>query len=95
MFDVVEVRWPSEPVIWRRARIWDVSNEGARPSQANNYPLVHKHGKSWKITIFNGKTVYRNYKWSFPIMLNYQRVDAIWVNPNELTTTEPWEWWLD
>lgn len=28
MFDVVEVRWPSEPFIWRRARIWDVSNEG-------------------------------------------------------------------
>eukprot|EP00435_Cladocopium_sp_Y103_P038625 s459_g10.t1 len=28
MFDVVEVRWPSEPFIWRRARIWDVHNEG-------------------------------------------------------------------
>ena len=36
MFDVVEVRWPSEPFIWRRARIWDVSNEGATPRQAKH-----------------------------------------------------------
>ena len=38
------------------------------------YPLVNKHsnGKSWKITIFNGKI---HYKWQFSIaMLVYQRV---------------------
>ena len=29
MFDVVQVRWRSEPLIWRRARIWDLTNEGA------------------------------------------------------------------
>ena len=42
------------------------------------YPLVNKHsnGKSWKITIFNGKI---HYKWQFSIaMFVYQRVLSKW-----------------
>ena len=45
---------------------------------------VRSFEKIWKITIFNGKI---HYKWPF----THGNLDELWVNYNELTTSEPWK----